>query len=387
MSERGNPLVPGGDPLERYRPEFPILERKIYLNSNSLGALSRRAIAYRREFERDWNDLGASAWYDLWLGKLEQVRAALGRTVGAAPATIALLPSISAGLAAVAGSVDFRRRNRVVVTELDFPTLCYPFLSRERTGLEVVMVESPDGIEVPLHRIEAAVDDRTAILATSHVFFSSGAIQQVEELSRIAHRHGALLLLDAYQSTGQIPVDVGAWGVDLLLSGALKWLCGGPGLAFLYVRPDLDLQPTTLSWFGVEDQFSFDPRAARPHAHARRFELGTPAVGAAFTAAGGLEIIEEAGINRIRDRNRTLTADLIDRLSDAGFRPHVAQDPARRSAVVLADHPDAASAVGSLAESGIIIDHRKDRVRLSPHFYNTIEDNRLAVEALATCRP
>jgi selenocysteine lyase/cysteine desulfurase len=333
MSERG-------DSLERYRPEFPILERKVYLNSHSLGALSRRSISYRREFERDWNDLGASAWYELWLGKLERVRAAFGRTVGAGPDTIALMPSISAGLAAVAGSVDFRRRNRVVVTELDFPTLCYQFLSREPTGLEVVMVESPDGIEVPLEQIEAAVDDRTAILATSHVFFSSGAIQEVEELARIAHRHGALLLLDAYQSTGQIPVDVDAWEVDLLLSGALKWLCGGPGLAFLYVRPDLDLRPTTLSWFGVEDQFSFDPRAARPHAHARRFELGTPAVSAAFTAAGGLEIIEEAGIDRIRDRNRMLTADLIDRLSDAGLRPHVARDPARRSAVVLADHPD-----------------------------------------------
>ncbi len=387
MSERGDSLVPSGDPLERYRPEFPILERKIYLNSNSLGALSCRSISYRREFERDWNDLGASAWYEIWLGKLEQVRAAFGRTVGAAPSTIALLPSVSAGLAAVAGSVDFRRRNKVVVTELDFPTLCYQFLSRESTGLEVVMVESPDGIEVPLEQIEAAVDDRTAILATSHVFFSSGAIQQVNELSRIARRHGALLLLDAYQSTGQIPVDVVAWEVDLLLSGALKWLCGGPGLAFLYVRPDLDLQPTTLSWFGVEDQFSFDPRAARPHAHARRFDLGTPAVSAAYTAAGGLEIIEEAGIERIRARNRMLTADLIDRLSDAGFRPHVARDPARRSAIVLADHSDAASAVRSLAESGIIIDHRKDRVRLSPHFYNTVEENRLAVEALAGRRP
>ncbi len=387
MSERGEPSGRGGDPLGHYRQEFPILERKVYLNSNSLGALSRRSISHRREFERDWNELGASAWYDRWLGKLERVRAAFGRTVGAGPATIALLPSISAGLAAVAGSVDFRRRNRVVVTELDFPTLCYQFLSREPTGLEVVMVESPDGIEVPLDRIEAAVDDRTAILATSHVFFSSGAIQEVEELASIAHRHGALLLLDAYQSTGQIAVDVGAWGVDILLSGALKWLCGGPGLAFLYVTPDLDLQPTTLSWFGVENQFSFDPRAARPHADARRFELGTPAVSAAFTAAGGLEIIEEVGIDRIRDRNRMLAADLIDRLSDAGFRPHVARDPACRSAVVLADHPDAASAVGSLAESGIIIDYRKDRVRLSPHFYNTVEENRLAVEALAACRP
>jgi selenocysteine lyase/cysteine desulfurase len=366
----------------RYREEFPILERKTYLNSNSLGALSGRSIAYRRQFEEQWNDLGASAWYELWMAKLEAVRAAFGRIVAAGPAEIALLPSVSAGLAAVAGSLDLRHRNRVVVTDLDFPTLCYQFLSRERTGLEVVMVESPDGIHVPLERIEAAVDDRTAMLATSHVFFSSGAIQDVAELSSIAHRHGALFLLDAYQSTGQIPVDMAAWEVDLLLSGSLKWLCGGPGLAFLYVRPEIDLQPTTLSWFGVEDQFSFDPRAAHPHPEARRFELGTPAVGAAFTAAGGLEIIEEVGIPEIHQRNRALSRDLVERLAAAGFRPHVATDPDQRSAVVLADHPDAAGAVEHLARSGIIIDYRKNRVRLSPHFYNTIEDNRLAVEAL-----
>ena len=368
--------------LERYRAEFPILERKVYLNSNSLGALSRRSIAGLREFEENWNDLGASAWYELWLAKLDEVRAAFGRTVGAKPTEIALMPSISAGLAAVAGALDFSRRNRVVVTDLDFPTLCYPFLSRQPMGLEVVMVESEDGIEVPLERIEAAVDERTALLATSHVFFSSGAIQDVAELSRIAHRSGALLLLDAYQSTGQIPVDVKGCEVDLLLSGALKWLCGGPGLAFLYVRPDLDLQPTTLSWFGVEDQFAFDPRAAAPRSDARRFELGTPAVGAAFTAAGGLEIIEEAGIELIRERNRILADDLIDRLDAAGLSPHVARDPSARSAVVLADHRDAAAAVRALARQGIIIDHRKERVRLSPHFYNTREENRIAVEAL-----
>ena len=370
------------DLATRYRAEFPILERKTYLNSNSLGALSRRSLAYRRQFEEEWNDLGASAWYELWLSKLEEVRAAFGRIVGAGPAEIALLPSVSAGLSAVAGALDLRKRDKVVVTDLDFPTLCYQFLSRQRTGLEVVMVESPDGIHVPLERIAEAVDERTAMLATSHVFFSSGAIQDVAELSRIAHRRGALFLLDAYQSTGQIPVDVRDWEVDLLLSGSLKWLCGGPGLAFLYVRPEIELQPTTLSWFGVEDQFSFDPRAARPHREARRFELGTPAVGAAYTAAGGLEVIEEVGIRAIHQHNRSLAADLIERLAAEGLAPRVASDPERRSAVVLADHPDAAGAVERLARHGIIIDYRRNRVRLSPHFYNTIEDNRLAVEAL-----
>ncbi len=367
----------------RYRREFPILERKVYLNSNSLGALSRRSIEYRRSFEAEWNDLGASAWYVSWLAKLDEIRSSFGRSVGARASEIALMPSISAGLAAVIGSIDWSRRNRVVVTELDFPTLCYSFLSRVPAGVAVEMVESPDGIEVPLERIAAAVDERTALLATSHVFFSSGAIQDVGELARIAHRAGARLLIDAYQSTGQLPVDVKATEVDLLLSGALKWLCGGPGLAFLYVRPDLDLQPASLSWFGVEDPFGFDPRAAEPRRDARRFELGTPAVGAAFTAAGGLEIIEEVGIDRIRGRNRALAEDLVERLAAAGLRPRVASDPERRSAVVLADHPDPPAAVRQLAERGIIIDCRRDRVRLSPHFYNTTEENRLAVEALA----
>lgn len=366
----------------RYRGEFPILGRKVYLNSNSLGALSRRAVAYRHQFEDQWNDLGASAWYELWMRKLEDVRAAFGRTVGASPDEIALLPSVSAGLAAVAGALDFRDRNRVVLTELDFPTLAYQFLSRERTGLEVIMVESPNGIEIPIERIEAVVDERTALLATSHVFFSSGAIQDAAALARIAHRHGAYFLLDAYQASGQVPIDVKTWDVDFLVSGSLKWLCGGPGMAFLYVRPELEMEPTTLSWFGVEDQFGFDLRAARPHPDARRFEMGTPAVGAAFTAAGGLEIVEEVGIERIRERNRELTEDLVERLAEAGLRPHVAPEATRRSAVVLAEHRDAAGAVRRLAELGIIIDFRKDRVRLSPHFYNTFEDNRLAVEAL-----
>lgn len=376
-------MSPSRDLAAEYRREFPILERKVYLNSNSLGALSCRSIAYRRVFEEQWNDLGASAWYELWLSKLAEVRASFGRIIGALPNDIALLPSISAGLATLLGALDFRRRNQVVVTELDFPTLCYAFLAHQRTGLEVVMVESPDGIEIPLDRVAAAVNDRTALVATSHVFYSTGAIQDVAELARIAHARGALLLVDAYQSTGQIPVDVKGAGIDLLLSGTLKWLCGGPGLAFLYVRPDLALQPTTLSWFGVEDQFSFDPRAARPRADARRFELGTPAMGAAFTALGGLEIIEEIGVERIRERNRMLASDLVDRLAASGLPLRVSSAPERRSAIVLAEHADAPDAVRRLAQRGIIIDYRGNRVRLSPHFYNTLEDNRAAAEALA----
>ncbi len=398
------PEGPGG----LRREAFPILASTAYLNSNSLGALSERALLARRAFEADWNELGAAAWYERWLGELEAVRAAFGRTIGAEPYRIALMPSVSAALAAVAGALpglagggtgrgpggggtgrgpegggtgSGPERNRVVITDLDFPTLGHLFLSRRSLGVEVRIVESPDGIEVPPEAIADAVDERTALVATSHVYYATGAVQDAAAVAEIARRAGALFLLDAYQSNGQLPIDAPALGVDFLVSGALKWLCGGPGLAYLYVRPELELAPTTLSWFGVEDPFAFDVRGAVPRSDARRFEMGTPAVGAAFTASGGLSIVEEVGIARIREANRALAEDLVARLRAAGFGPRL-PPPGRRSALVLLPHPDAAGAVRHLAERGVIVDHRADRVRFSPHFYNTPEDNARAVEAL-----
>ncbi len=374
------------DELLVFRDEFPILARKAYLNSNSLGALSRRSIDERRRFEELWNEMGASAWYEIWWRKLEEVRAGFGRTIGAKALEIALMPSVSAALATVSGALDgaglFETRPKVVLTELDFPTVGHHFLSREPLGVEIEIIPSPDGVQVPLEAIEAAVDDRTALLATSHVFFTSGTIQDAAALAEIAHRAGALLLLDAYQSNGQIPLDVAELDVDFLTSGALKWLCGGPGMAYLYVRSDLDLAPTTLSWFGVEDQFDFDIRGARPRGDARRFELGTPAVGAAYTAAGGLSVIEEAGIDRIAARNRFLADDLRARLTEAGYELHQVDDPGRRSTLVLIRHPDAAGAVRSLAENNVVVDSRGPLLRFSPHFYNTEEDGARAVRAL-----
>lgn len=343
-------------------------------------------MAERREFERLWNEMGASAWYEIWLAKLDEVRAGFGRTIGAGPDTIALMPSVSGGLAAVSAAIaaqpEAGKRRKVVLTELDFPTVGHLFLSQQASGMEVVIVPSPDGIHVPLEDIAAAVDEHTALLATSHVFFTSGTVQNVPELARIAHQAGAFILLDAYQSNGQLAVDVGRLGVDFLLGGALKWLCGGPGLAYLYVSSDVSIEPATLSWFGVENQFGFDIRGATPRKDARRFELGTPATGAAYTAAGGLSLVLEAGIEAIEARNRVLSEDIRGRLSDAGYALHQTADAANRSALVLIEHPDAPGAVRGLAERGVIVDHRGSLLRFSPHFYNTLEDNERALEAL-----
>ncbi|WP_419943101.1 aminotransferase class V-fold PLP-dependent enzyme [Candidatus Palauibacter sp.] len=379
--------LPLDDRIDELRGQFPILSRKAYLNSNSLGALSLRSIEERRRFEELWNEMGAGAWYEIWVAKLDEVRASFGRTIGTGADTIALMSSVSAAIAvvwgAVAASARATGRNRVVLTELDFPTVGHHFLSQRVNGLEVEIVPSPDGIHVPLEWIRNAVDERTALLATSHVFFTSGNTQDVAELTRIAHDAEAFILLDAYQSNGQLEIDAPALGVDFLVGGALKWLCGGPGMAYLHVNPEVCIDPVTLSWFGVENQFLFDIRDATPRSDARRFELGTPATGVAYTAAGGLSVVLDCGIAAIERRNRRLAEDLRDRVSELGYTLHQAADPAARSALVLFEHQDAAAAVRHLAARDVIVDHRGPLVRFSPHFYNTVEDNERAVAALA----
>src|SRR5438270_3421064 len=265
-------------PLAHYRAEFPIFRDGIYLNTCSLGALGDRTRRRVAEFLDVWQRRGASAWYDVWWGALGELRARYARVVNASPAEIALAPSISVALSAVAEALDYGRRPRVVVTSLDFPTVAYQWLAKRPRGVELVVVESPDRISVPVEAIARAVDDRTALVVTSHVYFTTGAIQDIKRVADVAHAHGALCLIDAYQSVGQIPVDVQDAGVDALVAGGLKWLLGGPGIAFLYVREAVSrrLEPRISGWFGQREQFAFDPRALTFHDDARRFELGTP---------------------------------------------------------------------------------------------------------------
>ena len=364
------------------RAEFPILQRKIYLNSCSLGALSLRAMAYLESFQELWHELGASAWYGPWWEKLEDLRSRVSRFLGAAPGQLALLPSTSAALSVIAESVDYSRRNRVVCTELDFPTLAYQWAVKP--DVELVVLPSHDGVRVDPEQFAQAVDDRTAFLATSHVLYTTGYIQDLDALADIAHRAGAFFLVDGYQGPGQIPVDLGAGKADFYTTGPLKWLCGGPGLSYLYVREELvqELQPRIMSWFAARDQFNFDLENFEPHDDARRFELGTPALPTVHTALGGQEIIDELGIETIRDQNRALTEHLVERAQESGFQLTIAPDPADRSAIVMIQHEDPPGAVEYLAERGIIVDHRPGHVRVSPHFYNTIDEIDQCVETL-----
>ena len=371
--------------LATYRGEFPIFRDSVYLNTCSLGALGERSRRKVAEFLDIWQSRGAAAWYDVWWEALTDLRARYGRVVNAAPGEIALAPSISVALSAIAESIDYRRRPKVVITSLDFPTVAYQWLAKVRAGVELVIVESPDRVSVPVDAIARAVDDRTALVVTSHVYFTSGAIQDIKRVAAAAHEHGALCLIDAYQSVGQIAVDVRDAGVDALVAGGLKWLLGGPGIVFLYLREAVArrLEPAISGWFGQRDQFAFDPRTLTFHDDTRRFELGTPSLAAVYAQLGGLEYIEEIGISTIREATAALTEDLIARARAAGFHPKIAAEPQQRSAIVMIPMPDPAGSVRHLAAGGIIADSRPGHVRLSPFFYNSQDDNVRATERLA----
>ena len=366
------------------RDEFPVFRHVRYLNSCSLGALSRRSRERVNEYLDLWETRGAAAWYDVWWAALDELRERYGRVIGAAGRDVALAPNISGALAAVAESLDYTRRPRVVVTALDFPTLAYQWLAKGADGVEVVIVESPDGLEVPLELIERAVDERTAVVATSHVFFTSGAIQDVRAVADIAHRRGALCLVDGYQAAGQLPVDVGALDVDFYCGGGLKWLLGGSGIAFLYARPEVQrgLAPRAAGWFAHRDQFRFDPHALELHADARRFEAGTPGMGAVYAQLGGLDVLDRVGILSARAITLELVDYLLETARAVGLTPRVAPDPARRSGIVTLPSSDPLRDVRRLAAAGIITDARPGLVRVSPYFYNERDDLGALVELL-----
>ena len=368
--------------LERFRTEFPILQTRTYLNSCSLGALSRRSMGYLGEYQALWNTMGASAWYELWMGRIGQLKQSVATMWNAQESEIALSPSVSGALSSIASAIDYTKRNKVVVSELDFPTLVYQWLARP--DVEVVRVPSDDGIGVPPERWAEYVDERTALVATSHVFYSTGYIQDLSGAARAARDAGALFLVDGYQAAGQITGDPRAVDAYIYVAGPLKWLLGGPGLAFLWVREEriAELRPTIASWFGARDQFQFRNDELEFRDDAGRFSMGTPAVPTVYTALGGLEIFAEAGQEKVYERIAALTEDLVGLVDEQGWEMKISRQPAHRSRIILVRHEAAAHAVRQLADRNIIVDHRAGYVRVSPHFYNTPDENRMFIEAL-----
>ena len=384
----GFEAVSAHDDLIAYRDEFPILERTTYLNSCSLGALSQRSMDAMTEFMARWNAHGASAWYEIWWGELQGVRDSFAQLIGATGREIAIQPNVSVALSAIASALDFSKRPKVVMTEFDFPTVFYQWLVKRHPEVELVVLESDDGVSIPLEKYEDAIDERTALVSTSRVFFTTGYIQDLETITAMAHAKGAQIFVDDYQGTGQVPVDVKNLNVGYLVTGGLKWLLGGPGIAFLYVREDLitQLEPTITGWFANAHQFEFQPQKFAFRDDATRFELGTPALAPVYAARGGLEIVHEIGPQRLRERTSHLTTDLIERARKHGFRLRVADDEHDRAGIVMVEMEGPERVVQALAERGIIVDYRPGAVRISPYFYNTVDENERVLDAIEHSR-
>lgn len=367
------------------RSEFPTLSRKTYLNTCSLGALSRDARGAVNRFLDLWEEYGASAWYRIWLGETQATRERFARLIHASPEEVAILPNVSSALAVLASAEP--RGGNVVSAAMDFPTI--PYQWQAKPGYEVRLAKSPDGIRTPLDAYRPLVDRETRWVATSHVFYSSGAIQDAKALARLAHENGARFLLDAYQGTGQLPTDVKALGVDAYVTGGLKWLMGGPGICYLYVRKELHdtLHPTVTGWFAHADQFAFDTSAFKPRPDARQYEMGTPAVASVYAGGAGLDVVLRVGSDAIRRRTQELVTDLYERLSDAGYDLATPEDPEQRAGIVMVRTPDPSAAVKALASEGIIVDYRPGRVRVSPYFYNLPEEHERFVDVMRKVAP
>lgn len=370
---------------EATREDFPTLARKTYLNTCSLGCVSRQSRSAVGTFLDIWEEHGASAWYRIWLGEVQALRERFARLIGASSDEVAILPNVSSALAALSTATP--AGGNVVCAAMDFPTIPYQWMAKP--GVEARLAPSPDGIRTPLSAYEPLVDGDTRWLATSHVFYTSGAVQDARALASLAHQHGALFLLDAYQATGQLPTDVKALGVDAYVTGGLKWLLGGPGVAYMYVRRELHerLSPQVTGWFAHAEQFKFDSSSFRPHRDARRFEAGTPAVAAVYAGGAGLDHVLRHGSGAIRRRTSDLARDLYERLLDAGYDLATPEDEDERAGIVMVRVADPAPVVKALAAEGVIVDHRPGRVRVSPYYYNTFAENERFVAALRRASP
>jgi kynureninase len=367
--------------LSAYRNEFPVVEQRTYLISASLGPLSRRSRALAEEHLDLWERLGPEElWFDHGMPRLQECRERFATLIGADAEEVAIVPSVSSGLSSIASCLDFRARPKVVLGAMDFPTNHYVWRAQERVGAKLDVAPSADDIRVDAEEFVARIDEQTAIVNTNRVLFESSWIMDLPPIVDAAHAAGAYIVVDDFHGSGVVPIDVHALGVDFLVSGALKWLCGGQGIAFLYCRRDLieTMEPLVVGWFGTQDPFNFDRSGLRLRNDARRFETGTYTLPQAWTASGGLNIILEVGLDRIRKRNQELTRAIIDGADDLGMEVLSPRTDSQRGGLVRLRVPGGRRAaertLHALFERDVVLDKRGDALRISPHFFNTEGD-------------
>lgn len=372
--------------LLKWRKEFPILDKTVYLISHSLGAMPSRARDHLQEYADVWSSRGIRAWEEGWWEMPVTTGDMIGKIIGADPGQIVMQQNVSICQSIVLSCFDWSgRRNKIVTEELNFPSNLYIFHALERLGARLVAVPSDDGIGVPLERMLEAIDEETLIVSVSHVIFRSGFVQDLKAITERAHEVGAMVLADIYQSAGTIPINVKELGVDFATGGSVKWLCGGPGAAYLYVRPDLwpKLEPKLTGWAAHSEPFEFEVGPIRYADNITRFLNGTPAIPALYAAQAGYEIIAEVGVERIRAKSILQTARLVELARAAGFKVNSPESPHERGGSVVIDVPHGRQVTQELLRRDILVDYRPGAgIRIGPHFYTKDEEIDLVIEEI-----
>jgi kynureninase len=376
------------DPLLAYRDRFPILARCHYLISNSLGAVPAGTRASLNAYYETWATRGVRAWEEGWWTLANDLGRLVAPLIGARAADVVFQPNVTIAHSVVFSAFDFDSGRPGVVTDaMHFPSLLYALAELRARGARVEAVPTEDGVSVDTQRIVEAIDERTAFVNVSHILFKSAFIHEVAAITARARQVGAISIIDGYQAVGTIPVDVEALGIDVYIGGCLKWLCGGPGAAFLWVRPELRtrLSPHLTGWMAHAHPFDFSPVLERRD-DAWRFFHGTPNIPALYAARPGLEIINEVGIGAIRAKSERQTARLLALAEARGYRCTTPRDPTRRGGTVALDVAHGAEVAEGLKALNILCDYRPGAgIRLSPHFYNRdeeLDDAVAAVEAI-----
>jgi kynureninase len=366
------------DELARWRPEFPILEHTVYMISNSLGAMPRAAARSLADYADMWATRGVRAWEERWWMLAREVGDRIGRIIGAPPDSVSMHPNVtSAEMTVLSCLLPEGRRRRIVCPAMDFPSMIYLYRAHEAMGFELALVPAEPDLTVREQRMVDAIDERTALVALSHVFFRSSYIFDPRPIVEKARAVGALVVADIFQAAGIIPVDVTGLGVDFATGGCLKWLCGGPGNAYLYTRPDLapTLRPRYTGWVAHRAPFDFDIDAFDRTCGAYSMMNGTPPIPAFYAAIPGLDIVREIGVDRIREKSKRMTARLLELVDQHGYRSVASRDPERVAGTVAVDVPDAALVAQALNARDFVVDYRPGvGIRVSPHFYNTFDE-------------
>ncbi len=360
-------------PLLSFREEFPILAKTSYLVSNSLGPMPRSVPAKLAEYARDWGELGVKAWNRGWWERPVEVGNEIAPLINAGDGEVVMMPNVTIAQTAVLSAIDFPKgRDTVVMTELDFPSVRYAYEEMaRRLGARVVVVKSDDGITIERQKLLEAIDERTRLVAVSHVLFRSAFLMDADAICERAHQMGALVSLDSFHAVGIVPVDVKRSKVDFLTGGVLKWLCGGPGACFLYVSPTVrdKLKPALTGWQAHSRPFAFEDTMEYTTG-AFRWLNGTPVIPALYAAAEGPKIVRKVGIAAIRERSTALTSRLIELADQNGFTVSAPRDPARRGGTVALDIPHGYEVTQHLLSCDILVDYRAGAgIRIAPHFF------------------